>query len=169
MESAITHRLRLSLVQVMKLVVYCAVASACVAPMVQLWRIVVVDAGSLQGLVAVVLFESVLVPLAWVALSLLLVRRGAWRDGLICTLLLCSVSVALGIASWSLFAYTIPAYGNPFERVGLSALTLHVMVILTLVAAILWLSFRLWRCLRAGGTSSGPRHSAHGDRRLSSR
>jgi hypothetical protein len=168
MESAITHRLRLSLVQVMKLVVYCAVASACVAPMVQLWRIVVV-AGSLQGLVAVVLFESVLVPLVWVALSLLLVRRGAWRDGLICTLLLCSVSVALGIASWSLFAYTIPAYGNPFERVGLSALTLHVMVILTLVAAILWLSFRLWRCLRAGGTSSGPRHSAHGDRRLSSR
>jgi hypothetical protein len=157
MESATTRRLRLSLVQVMKLVVYCAVASACAAPMVRLWRIGFVNGGTFQGLVSVVLFEAVLVPLVWVGLSLLLVRRGASRDGLICALLLCSVSVALGIACWSLFAYTLPVYGNAFAWV---ALLLNAMVILTLIAAMLWLSPRLWHYLRAGGTSSEPRPSA---------
>jgi hypothetical protein len=45
---------------------------------------------------------------------------------------------------------------------------LNAMVILTLTAAMLWLSPRLWRYLRAGGMSSEPRPS-EGDRRLSSR
>jgi hypothetical protein len=146
--------LKLTLVQVMKLVAYCAVASACAAPMVRLWRIGFVDGGSLQGLIGVVVFESVIVPLVWVGLSLLLVRRGIWRDGLICALLLCSNSVALGMACWSLFAYTIPAYANPLARVGISALALNVMVIVTLSAAMLCLLLRLRRCLTAGRTSS---------------
>jgi hypothetical protein len=128
--------------------------------MVRLWQVGVVGGGSLRALVSVALFEAVIVPLVWVGLSLVLVRRGAWRDGLICALLLCSVSVALGIACWSLIAYTIPAYGNPFARVATSALTLNVMAILTLFGAVLWLSLRLWRGLRAGGTSSVPRASA---------
>jgi hypothetical protein len=46
MESTGTDRFKLSLVQVMKLVVYCAVASACAAPMVRLWQIGVVQGGS---------------------------------------------------------------------------------------------------------------------------
>jgi hypothetical protein len=124
--------------------------------MVRLWQVGVVGGGSLRALVSVALFEAVIVPLVWVGLSLVLVRRGAWRDGLIRALLLCSVSVAWGIACWSLIAYTIPAYGNPFARVGTSALTLNVMAILTLFGAMLWLSLRLWRGLRAGGTSSVP-------------
>lgn len=72
-------------------------------------------------------------------------------------MLLCSASVALGIACWSLFAYTLPAFGNPFAWV---ALSLNALVILTLTAAMLWLSPRLWRYLRAGGMSSEPRPSA---------
>jgi hypothetical protein len=92
-----TNRLQLSVVQFMKLVVYCAVASACAAPMVRLSRI---NGGGadFRGLIAVALFESVLVPLVWVGLSVLVIRRGAWRDALICAVLLCSVSVSLGIA-----------------------------------------------------------------------
>jgi hypothetical protein len=160
MKPATTRRLRLSLVQLMTLVVYCAVGSACVAPMVRLWQNGVVNGGTLQGLVSVALFASVLVPLVWVALSLLVVRRGAWRDGLICALLLCSVSVSLGVASWWFFSYTYPVHGNPFKRLLIVALALHLFVILSLIASILWLTVRLWRCLRAGKTSDGLDRSA---------
>jgi hypothetical protein len=153
MGSSTTNRLQLSLVQVVKLVLYCAVASACVAPMLHLWQNGVVDGGSFRGLVGVALFESVLVPLVWVGLSVFLVSRGAWRDGLICALLFCSVSVALGIACWMLFAW-IQAYWNRIEELGIVALALHVLSILALIAAAVWLSFRLWRSF------TGPRPTA---------
>ena len=147
-ESAISDRRRLSLLQVMKLVAFCAVASACVAPMWQLWRLGVVAGGILQGLVAVGLLEGVLVPLVGVALSMVLVRRGAWRDGLIFALLLWSASMALGIAWWLLFSYTIPAYGTP-DGTGAPELAMHVGVIVALTAAALFLSVRLWTDYRS--------------------
>jgi hypothetical protein len=68
-------------------------------------------------------------------------------------LLRCSAELALGIACYLLFAVTIAAYGNPFERVDTSALTLHIMAIVALIAGMLWLSIRLRRGLRAGGLS----------------
>jgi hypothetical protein len=149
-KSALTDRLRLSLLQVMKLVVYCAVASACAAPMVHLWRAGLVEGGSYKGLVTVGLFEAVLVPLVWVGLTLILIRRGAWRDGLICALLICSVSVSLGIACRLLLDYTILA-----QRMGMgidiTTLALHVGTIAFLVAAAVFLSLRLWRGRREGG------------------
>ena len=58
-----TKRLRLSIFQLMKLVVFFAVAFASVAPMVHLWQAGVVQGGSLSGLAVVAIFEGVLVPL----------------------------------------------------------------------------------------------------------
>src|SRR4051812_27259610 len=98
----------------MKLVAFCAVAFGCMAPMLHLWTIGVVQGGSAQGLVTVALFGAVAVPLVWVGLSFALIRRGVWRDRFITALLLCSVSVALCIAGWLLIAYTIPEYGKPY-------------------------------------------------------
>ena len=144
---AITKRSRLSLFQVMKLVVYCAVGSACVAPMWRLWRLGVVGGGSIQGLISVALFETVVVPLVWAGLSFMLVRRGAWRDGLISTLLLWSVTVALAFAGWMLFAYTIPMYGKPYGT-DTAALAVHVAAITALVASAVFLSRRLWNVYR---------------------
>src|SRR5580693_4816637 len=97
----------------MKLVAFSAVAFACVAPMLNLWRAGVIQGGTTQGLVLVALFEAVVVPLVWVVLSFALVRRGGGRDKLITAFLLGSVSVALSAAAWLLISYTIPAYGNP--------------------------------------------------------
>jgi hypothetical protein len=130
-----------------KLVAFLAVGLACVAPKLNLWRAGVVSVGTARGLVDVSLFEAVEVPLVWVALAIVLVRRGGRRDQLITALLLGSVSAALGIAAWLLISYTIPAYGNPGvapeSRLGLASLALHGTVIVTLSAAALYLSMRL--------------------------
>jgi hypothetical protein len=131
----------------MKLVVYCAVASACVAPM---WRIGAVAGGAARGLVGVVLLEGVVVPLVWAGLSVVLVRRGAWRDGLIAALLLWSVSMALAIAGWRFYRYTIPAYvwwpPGTRDRV----LAANVLAIVTLTGSALFLARRLSSVYRSG-------------------
>jgi hypothetical protein len=151
-----------------KLVVFFAVGLACVAPMLNLWRAGVVNGGTAQGLIGIALFEAVVVPLVWVALSFVLVRRGVWRDRLITALLLASVSVALGFATWALIGYTIPTYSYPNvapeSRPGLASLALHATVIATLSAAALYLSMRLmgrafpWREARSRVAS----HQAQG-------
>jgi hypothetical protein len=157
----------MSLLQSMKLVAFCGVGFACAAPMLNLWRAGVVDGGTTRGLLSVALFEAVVVPLVWVGLSFILIRRSGWRDKLIAALLLCSVAVALGFAVYSLIAYTIPAYGNPHvppeERVGLASLALHLMAILALSAAPLFLSLRLMRTARPA-RAGRPRIASRCDR-----
>jgi hypothetical protein len=104
-------------------------------------------------LVFVALFEAVVVPPAWVGPSFVLIRRGAWRDGLVAALLLCSVSVALCIACWLLISDTIPAYGNPYDppetRVGVRFAAIHASAILALAAANSFLAIRLRRRCKA--------------------
>jgi hypothetical protein len=143
-----SERRGLTILQMVKLVAFFAVALASVAPMLNLWRAGVVSGGTARGLVDVALFEAVVVPLVWVALSVVLVRRGGWRDQLITALLLASVSAALGIAAWLLIIY-LPAYCNPNvapERLlGLASLALHGTVLVTLSAAALYLTMRLRR------------------------
>lgn len=131
---------RLSIVQLMKLVVFCAVGFACVAPLWQLWRAGVVNGGRIEGLLFIAVFESVAVPLVWVGLSLILVRHGAFREMLIVGLLLTSVSVALVFACWSLFAYQIPAYRSPLSGAGLGPVVLHILVTVALTAAAMFLT-----------------------------
>jgi hypothetical protein len=133
----------------MKLVVYCAAGSACVTPIWRLRQMGAVGGGT------VALFEAIVVPLVWTGLSFILVRRGAWRDGLITILLLWPVSVVLAIAGWMLFAYTIPAYGRPYGTDAL-ALALHALVIATLLASAVFLSRRLWSAYRSSRSGCSP-------------
>ena len=141
-------RLKVSLVQVMKLIAFSAVAAGCVAPMLQLWEAGAVQARSVQGLVSVIILEAVGVPLVWAGLSFLIVGRGILRDRFIAGMLLCSVSMAFGFACWTLIAYVIPSYGTVYGP-SASALALHISVIITLGTAALFLLSRLWRGFKA--------------------
>ena len=64
-------------------------------------------------------------------------------------LLLVATAVALGFALFWFGYYTIPAYDNPndlpFARVGPMFVAKHILVILALTAAALFLSFRLFK------------------------
>jgi hypothetical protein len=95
----------------MKLIVFCAVGFACVAPLCELWRLGAFGRGAV-GLFGVAVLGGALVPLAWVGLSFAIVRRGLGRDRLILALMLCSTSVALGSAGLLLIMGTIPSYLN---------------------------------------------------------
>jgi hypothetical protein len=144
--SAVTNRPRLSLLQMMKLVAYCAVTSACVAPMWRLWRIGAIAGGTVQDLVGVVLLEGVVLPLVWAGLSVVLVHRGAWRDRLIAALLLWSISLALAIAWWTFYRHTLPAYAHGWPHgTADRVLAANVLAIVTLTASALFLLRRLWR------------------------
>jgi hypothetical protein len=152
MEADIPDRSRLSLLQLMQLVVFCAVGFACVAPMLHLWQAGVIQHREAWGLLIVALFEAIVVPLVWIGLSFILVRPGAWRDRVILALLLPPVCVGLGIASWILFTYNIPAYGNPLDpadkRVGILSIVANIIAILLLTAATLFLMLLLRRKLK---------------------
>jgi hypothetical protein len=142
-DAPLRPRIRVTLGQFMKLVIFCAVASACVAPMFHLWRV-----GVAQGS-AVIVLEGVVVPLVLAGLSFFLIRRGPWKEDLIAFLLLCSVSVAFGFAVWLFVFYTIPTYSDPKigaeSRTSFSGLMLHCLVNLTLAAAVVVLLVGLVR------------------------
>jgi hypothetical protein len=135
------HRPRWSLTGAMKLVVFCAVGSACVAPTVRLW-----EAGVAQWS-AVVAFEAVALPLVLCGVAFAILRRGPARDRLMAGLLFVSVSVALGLATWLFFAYRIPTFLDPqispVSRSGWGDVALHAAVILALLAALVFLASRL--------------------------
>ena len=134
-------RWNLSIFQMMKLVVFFAVAFASVAPMVHLWQ-----AGAVHGLLSVAIFGAVLVPLGWIGLSVILVRRGPWRDALILCLLLCSVLVALATACQPLVFQLIPALRRAGTRWDVvTAMSINSLIVLILAAASLFLVGRLIR------------------------
>ena len=83
--------------QMMKLVVFAAVASLCLVPMVH-WA--EIDAVSWPF---VVLMEAVTIPMVLALVAFPLVKKGPLKDWLIRALLLTSVGVILGAASYSLF------------------------------------------------------------------
>jgi len=145
-------RWNLSIFQMMKLVVFFAVAFASVAPMVHLWQAGAVQGGSAAGLGFVAIFGAVLVPLEWIGLSLVLVRRGPGRDTLILCLLLCSVLVALSAACWILFYQLLPALrrgtGPPDMVI---AMSINSLVVLILAAGGLFLAGRIVRAFAAKG------------------
>jgi len=89
-------RLKLTLRQSMKLVVFGAVASLILAPMVRL-----AETGAVTW-PFVFLLESMAIPLALALVMFPLVRQGPLKDWLIRALLLTSVGVGLGAAIYSL-------------------------------------------------------------------
>jgi hypothetical protein len=82
--------------QMMKLVVFAAVASLCLVPMVRL-----AEMGAVSWPFAVLL-EAVAIPLVLALLAFPMVKRGPLKDWLIRALLLTSVGVILGAAIYSL-------------------------------------------------------------------
>jgi hypothetical protein len=80
----------------MKLVIFAATASMCLAPMVRLAEDGVVDWAW------VILGEAVAIPVVLALVAFPLVRRGPRKDWLIRMLLFTSVSIALGFAVFSL-------------------------------------------------------------------
>jgi hypothetical protein len=128
---------RLSIVQLMKLVVFAAVASACIAPMVNLWR-----AGVAPAWMGVVL-EGVAVPLAMAGLSIVLIRRGPRRDRLFMWLLLISVTVALITASWFFATQTFPLVLDPAIPINYPVVSINLALVLILASALAFLSTHL--------------------------
>ncbi len=96
---------RLSLTQMMKLVLFAAVASASVAPMAHLR-----EAGVIGSWIVVILWGGVAAPLACALMAFLVIRRGPFKDWLIRAFLLASVGVALGYAiyleAWAAYLAT---------------------------------------------------------------
>lgn len=146
MQADISGRPALSLAQLMKFVVFCAVACAIVVPILGAWR----SHGGIRtgDFVDIALWVAIFVPLAWIALSLVLVRRGAWKDGLILALLLCPVTASLWVAFLVLFTYAIPSRSDPLvapkDRADVHFLIMNLVIILVLSCADLFLLLSLW-------------------------
>src|SRR4051794_29117478 len=85
----------LSLLQLAKVILACAVASACITPTFRLFQY------GLANLSSVLIVDAIAVPLVWALLGYVLVRRGPRRALMIVALLLCSVMVALGSLIWA--------------------------------------------------------------------
>ena len=134
---------RLTLLQAMKLIVFCAAAFASVAPMVHLWQ-----AGVARGS-AVVLFEAVVVPLVLATLAFILLRPGPRKDCFIISSPLCSISFALGFAAYSFWSFTLPTFWNaqvhPRDRTSGAGLATHIAAILALSAGFAFLVMGLVR------------------------
>jgi cytochrome bd-type quinol oxidase subunit 2 len=91
------HRPKLTLLQMMKLVVFAAAASLCMAPMARL-----AEAGVVPW-PFVLMGEGVGIPLVLALVAFPLVREGPNKDWLIRALLFTSVCMGLGIAIYPLF------------------------------------------------------------------
>lgn len=111
----------MTLRQMMKLVIFAAAASICLAPMVRL-----AEAGVVEWQ-WVILGEAVGIPVVLAIVAFPLVRRGPFKDWLIRTMLLTSVSIAMGFAVFSLIWG-----GMIWSGTGATRATLYfVMIVLT--------------------------------------
>jgi hypothetical protein len=120
MNGARVRRVRsgLTLLQMMKLVIFAAAASMCLAPLVRLAEIGAVSwSWMLVG-------EAVGIPMVLALVAFPLVRRGPFKDWLIRALLLTSVSVVLGSSVYSLF------WGRSIWATGLPRVTFYFPIVL---------------------------------------
>jgi hypothetical protein len=108
----------MTLIQMMKLVIFAAAASMCLAPLVRLAEAGVVEWSW------VILGEAVGIPVVLALVAFPLVRRGPYKDWLIRTLLLTSVGIALGFAVFSLIWG-----GMIWSGTGLTRATLYFVII----------------------------------------
>jgi hypothetical protein len=140
-----THERRsITVRQAMKLVVFAALASACIAPGFRLWELGISTARNLM------LLEAAAVPLAWAAASFVLVRRGPSRDRAVTALLLFPVSIGLVYAVWCLLPL-LRAIGSPrsWSLIPNAREWLLVLIAVTLTLATAWV-FLCFRLIRRG-------------------
>jgi uncharacterized membrane protein YqjE len=131
-------RLRLTLRQMMKLVIFAAIASASVAPIARLKKLGVTPNWS-----AVCGWGAVVVPLVSALVAFPLVRKGPLKDWLIRALLMTSVTVTLGFAIYLLASiYNLSvSRGVPLDY---RFLTATAGVVFVLGGALIFL---LWRVI----------------------
>lgn len=145
---------RLTIIQMMKVVVYCAAAMACVAPMVHMTEV----SGGLNGPIGPIgpigrvgLWSAITVPLAWAGVSFLLVRPGKIRDRLILAFLTGPVGIVLALGAWLLWPHAMVFFRGWQTRpiialaADLGGFVLHVGIILMLGMALVFLVGRLAR------------------------
>jgi hypothetical protein len=130
-------RLRLTLSQVMKLVVFAAVACSSVMEVVHLN-----DLGTLGGSAVLILWVVVAIPLVWAVVALPLLRTGAFKDWLIRALLSIPVGVilafAVGFLVWSL--YTVVTQSSLVSYVEVAATAGVTLVLgLSLATLVRWI------------------------------
>lgn len=135
--------MRLTLFDLIKLVFACAVACACLIPTTRLVQQGIANVGPMLAV------DAMIVPLVWALLAFALVRRGPRRTVLIDGLILCAISVPIGLGG-----VYLPYIGWLVARGQLPGPTARgpalMMVVLELVVAPLavWLVVRLARGLR---------------------
>ena len=142
--------LHLSLLDVVKVVLACAVACACITPS---FRVVQYGMAQVRD---VVIIDAIIVPLVFVLCCFAMVRRGPRRESLIAGLILSSASVALVALAWRSWPLAIR-----FLRFGPSAvgsinypyLETAFVVVPALVGLVAWLVFRLNRLLGVNSRS----------------
>ena len=139
----------LSLLQMMKAVAFAAVAFACVAPLLRTWQMGAINGGAQSGLIAIAIFGGVAIPVAWTGLAVLLIRRGAWRDQLVTSFLLCSVWVALCFALWTFAAFSVPMLWHRFVLESITTALLSLVIFGVLGVAWFFLARRLWMGYRS--------------------
>jgi hypothetical protein len=137
--------LRLSLLDMLKLIVACAVASACITPS---FRVVQYGDANVR---TVVIVDAIIVPLVFVLCSFVMVKRGPRRDQLVTALILCSASVALVALAWLSFPLAVrfmrfgPSIVGPIH---FPVLATAFVVVPSLAGFVAWLGFRLNRSRR---------------------
>jgi hypothetical protein len=117
--------------QMMKLVVFAATASLCLAPFLR-WA----EAGVLDWSL-VLMGEAVGVPLVLAVVALLLLRTGPRKDRTVRVLLLIATATALGVAVHPLFGPS-PIWASGAPRGFLVAVAVVVSVPLAVLSKSLW-------------------------------
>lgn len=140
--------MRLTLTQLAKLVLACAVACACIVPTTRLAQQGIADTRQM------IFVNAMIVPLVWAVLAFLLVERGRRRTLTVDVLILWTVAVPLGLLGW----FFVPQFLGLATR-GLTTLlqpfhfpvvagTLVFLPLLALFAG--WLVVRIVRGARRG-------------------
>lgn len=91
----------------MKLVVFAGAACACVVPALEFSG----NAGATRW--DIVALESILMPLVWAILTIIVVKKGVWKDASIIALVLTSLSVVLSLMIWDVVTEILPSYISP--------------------------------------------------------
>ncbi len=136
--------MRLTLVDLLKLVFSCAMACACLVPTTRLVQEGITSVGPM------LIVDAMIVPLVWVLMAFALVRRGPKRTVLIDGLILGAVSIPVGLGGaylgshvWRLiFRGQLP--GSTARAPAVLMFVLELIV----VPLALWLVVRLTRGIR---------------------